>query len=145
AREAAFLGIPALAVSMVHPGAPYFSDAARFISDLLPQIATGGMPRGTFLNINLPHCALAETAGVRVRPHKTEPDRDAFEKRTDPRNRVYYWHRGFNGGPLAEGAGGDDCAALAQKYICVTPIKCDTTDYGLLKTLDAWLAASEKA
>lgn len=138
AREAAFIGIPAIAVSMVRPGAPFFSDAARYIAGLLTEIESRGLPGGTFLNVNLPHCPLDDVTGVRLRPQHVGVDLDAFEKRIDPRERAYYWHQGFSGQPEPTLATNGDRAALAQQYICVTPIKCDTTDYGFIKTLNSW-------
>jgi len=138
AREAAFLGIPAVAVSMVRPGSPYFAHAARFITGLLAEIRSRGLPGGTFLNVNLPHCPLNETAGVRLRPQNIETEQDAFERRTDPRKRDYYWHRGYAEGAPPFPAADGDRAALARNHICVTPMKCDTTDYGFLAELNNW-------
>jgi 5'-nucleotidase len=138
AREAAFLGIPAISVSMVRPGAPFFHEAAHYISGLLSHIESEGIPKGTFLNVNLPHCSLDDVAGVRLRHQNTGVDPDAFEKRIDPRDQAYYWHRGFTPRPRHSFAADGDRAALAQNYICITPIKCDTTDYPFMESLNRW-------
>ena len=143
AREAALMGIPAVAVSMIRPGAPFFADGARFVASLLTNINSQGLPPGTFLNVNLPHCALDQVAGVRLSPQSLLMDHNDYEKRTDPRERAYYWLRGYGKPkPRKENLTGDR-GALVANYISVTPIKCDMTDYDFMTTLDQWNIVGE--
>ena len=54
----------------------------------------------------------------------------------EPRNRIYYW-QGCDG----QGAYDQpeiDGAALGDRYISITPIKCDMTDYETLRELSRW-------
>ena len=59
-----------------------------------------------------------------------------FEKRLDPRNRLYYW-QGIDRQVFRKESQVDG-TALKEDYITITPIKCDTTDYDLLKDLNQW-------
>jgi 5'-nucleotidase len=61
---------------------------------------------------------------------------EQIEKRIDPRQRAYYWQ---GGEPDMEFEHPDvDGAALKEKYITVTPIKCDMTDYRMIEELKQW-------
>ena len=59
-----------------------------------------------------------------------------FEKRKDPRNRIYFW-QGRDMQPNTQSADIDG-AALEKNYISITPVKCDMTDYTMLDSLKDW-------
>ncbi len=136
AKEAALFGLPALAVSIHSHAGRYFDDAARCVTTLAETVMRQGLPKGTFLNVNIPDIPYEEIAGIRVSRQGNGVFPDSFEKRTDPRNRTYYWQ------------GGDrqvfapdldiDGHALEANFISVTPIKCDMTDYAALERLQDW-------
>lgn len=136
AREAALYGIPAIAVSVQRDSTADLEAVARFIEKLAEQVHARGLPFGTILNVNFPDVPVAEAAGVRVSRQKIRPFEDFLEKRTDPRNRVYYW-QGCNG-PAGSDHLDTDETALAEDCIVVTPIQCDMTDYRLLDDLRRW-------
>ena len=79
------------------------------------------------ININFPHCAPDEVAGVSV---CTQGKRDAallkIEERRDGRNIPYYWI-GFER-QRSTPRPGSDLAALAERRIAVTPLRVDLTD-----------------
>lgn len=136
AKEAALMGIPAIAVSQ-HPN-PYneYNVAANFVCILIDKIFENGLPQGTFLNVNVPACRLEEVQGVRVTKQGTSRLKEAFFKRTDPRNQTYYWQ-----GAEAQIFDQDmdtDGAALCKNHISITPIQCDMTDYQALEHLKNW-------
>jgi 5'-nucleotidase len=136
AREAALYGIPAIAVS-VQQGAPDDLEAvAQFIENLAEQVHSRGLPFGTILNINFPDVPVAQATGIRISRQKIRPFEDYLEKRTDPRNRVYYW-QGRNG-RAGRGHPDTDETALEEDCIVITPIQCDMTDYRLLDDLRRW-------
>ncbi|MBR9980336.1 MAG: 5'/3'-nucleotidase SurE [Desulfatitalea sp.] len=135
AKEAALYGVPALAVSLQSADDPPYDDAARFVARLVSRVHGMGLPKGVFLNINLPNLALERIAGVRVARQGCDLYDEYFEKRQDPRNRVYYW-QGFESKPDHEGD--TDGALLGRDFITITPVRCDMTDYELLATLEKW-------
>ncbi|GAB6905398.1 5'-nucleotidase SurE [Desulfosarcina cetonica] len=136
AKEAALAGIPALAVSIKAPGRDHMDDAARFAEGFARQMLAREIPAGTFLNLNFPDMPLAKIRGVRWSRQGTAVFDQAFEKRRDPRDRVYYWQgcdrQDAYDQPDIDGA------ALAEQYISITPIKCDMTDYDTLRELAQW-------
>jgi 5'-nucleotidase len=136
AKEAAIYGVAAIAVSMEGFAADHYDDAARFVRTLTEKVFRTGLPAGTFLNVNIPSVAIDAMAGVRLSRQGLPESLDVFEKRVDPRNRTYYWQgcetQRFDTSPDIDGT------ALAEKFISITPIKCDMTDYGVLDQLKDW-------
>jgi len=136
AKEAALYGIPAIAVSREGRSQTHFEDIADFTTDLAATTLSRGLPFGTFLNVNFPDVPVSETAGVRIASQGIEMFPETVEKRLDPRNRAYYWQgcdaQTFTTNPEADGS------VLAQRFITITPISCDTTDYRFLDVLKAW-------
>jgi 5'-nucleotidase len=141
AKEAALYGVAAMAVSLQGPACRHLESAARFSLRLAERIGRHGLPRGTLLNVNLPDLPLAEVVGVAVSRHGMAHLADRFEKRTDPRQRPYFWQgtdsQRFEDQPEADGA------VLARGYISVTPLRCDMTDEGLYDRLQRWDLTTE--
>ena len=136
AREAAFYGIPALAVSIMGKTPGYYDQAAEFVENLAKKVMMHGLPEGTLLNVNIPDLPLERIRGVRISNQNLEPFREKIEKRLDPRERPYYWHGVADQGSV--GDSGSDVATIVKDYISITPIKCDMTDYISIQNLKSW-------
>lgn len=136
AREAALFGLPAIAVSMEGNNRDQLSGIARFIGKLAENVFERGLPFGTFLNVNIPATRMEDVAGVRVSRQSVSLLSEYFEKRNDPRNRPYYW-QGCDTRHIFEHPDTDG-AAIGNKYISITPIKCDMTDYSVMEELKTW-------
>ena len=138
AKEAALNGIKAIAVSTRDREGKNFSDAAEFTLRLMEKVAQKDLPEGTFLNVNLPDVPAKEAAGIQIGAQNLELYRDQFEKRTDPRERTYYWQGCDPLNTSTPGNVNSDSAILSHKGISVTPIKCDMTDYKTLEAIKSW-------
>ncbi len=136
AKEAALGGMIGIAVSIEGPEVDYYDDAASFIAELCETVYERGLPFGTFLNVNLPNRPLKEIAGVRISRQAVEVLSEYVEKRKDPRNRTYFWQgqdmQSFGADPQLDGA------VLKQRFISITPVKCDMTDYQMLEDMEGW-------
>ena len=137
AREGALYGLPAIAASVQGRGRENYDDAADFICRLMEKTPAMNLPMGIVLNVNMPDIPLEQAAGVRFSRQDQELFAETMEKRTDPRNRPYFW-QGCDAqtyrDPHADGA------FLGQRYVTITPITCDATDYRVLESLKAWEA-----
>jgi len=136
AKEAAFYGIAAVAVSIDDIRADHYEEAAEFVRALIEKVAAEGLPQGTFLNVNIPNAPLRDISGVRISRQGAPLSGDYFERRLDPRNRVYYW-QGCDTQKFEE----DDCldgTALNRRFISITPVKVDMTDYETLSRMENW-------
>ncbi|MDD2388205.1 MAG: 5'/3'-nucleotidase SurE [Desulfobacterales bacterium] len=136
AKEATLCGIKAIAVSLQGRAALHYDAAAEFATYLSGQVLEKGLPEGTFLNVNIPDMPLDLIDGIRISRQCSSMSREHFEKRLDPDNRSYFWPRCE---PPDPGNSEDvDQAALNANHISITPIKCDTTDYGVMEELRKW-------
>ena len=137
ALEAAFLGVPSIAVSLHHSTTrPRYDIAAKFARQVIDRVlASGVLKSHGCVNINIP---LTEREGplpaIRVCPMNTHGVVDAFDKRKNPMGETYYWSSGtpmeFHGTEP-----GTDVAAMGKREISITPLKYDLTDERLI---EAW-------
>ncbi|MHB8472389.1 MAG: 5'/3'-nucleotidase SurE [Gammaproteobacteria bacterium] len=137
AMEGRFLGLPAIAISLVAQTAQHYATAARVACALVQRLSAEPLPADTILNVNVPDLPWDELQGfVATRlghRHKAEP----VIKASDPRGRPIYWV----GPPGAEqDAGpGTDFHAVRSGQVSVTPIQVDLTRYAALDTVAGWL------
>ncbi len=133
AREAAFHGVPAIAVSM---GAGTFEDyeaAAGYVKSLVQQLREiGALEPGMFLNVNVPAPSSRPLAGIRVVRQSVAPNTANYEPRTSPRGRLYFWDYWQ---PAFDDVEGTDLYGFNRGYIVITPFKIDQTDMRALETL----------
>ena len=136
AREAALYGLKAIAVSMDGNPVRSYQEGACFVASVALQTVRRGLPHGTLLNINIPDVPPEEIKGIRISRQGLRQPEEFIDKRKDPRNRTYYW-QGCDQPPQYTHQDIDG-AALHQKFISITPIKCDMTDYSTLEYLKTW-------
>ncbi len=132
AVEGTILGIPALAVSLTKDDD--FSYAANFIANFFPCIMQKGLPAGTLLNINIPGADNSPIKGVKATILGQRRYRNAFERRTDPRGRVYYWLAGELVEEKREE--GTDVQAIRDGYVSITPVCFNLTNEEFLQPLE---------
>ena len=136
AREAALYGIPAMAISAQGNDIKNYDEIAHFVEVLAKNVFDKGLPYGTILNVNIPNVPLHETSGIKISRQGISLFSEQIEKRIDPRNRVYYWQGGEPDGVFEHSD--VDGAVLKEKYISITPIRCDMTDYRMIDDLKRW-------
>ena len=138
AMEGRFLGLPAIAVSLVGQHGSNFDAAAQIAVDLVTRLQSNPLPSDVILNVNVPDRPYAELKGIRSTRlgfrHRSEPM--ICEK--DPRDRTIYWI-----GPAGEGqdAGeGTDFLAIDEGAVAVTPLKVDLTRHEAIPEVATWLS-----
>jgi 5'-nucleotidase len=136
ATEGSILGIPSFAVSLGTFQNPDFRYAAKFGRKLAEKLVGKTLPRGVSLNVNVPACRENEIQGVQITRMSLALYEENFDKRVDPRGRIYYWLTGQRN--HFETDLSVDVAALHANKISITPIHYDLTRYDFLKTLDQW-------
>ncbi|HLG72781.1 MAG TPA: 5'/3'-nucleotidase SurE [Chloroflexota bacterium] len=137
ATEGTILGIPSIAISLATFANPDFRFSAQFARKLASKVLEkGGLPRGTLLNVNVPPLPADKIAGVEVTCNSDSRFEDIFEKRLDPRKRVYYWSAGVE--QTYDTREGTDSAALRADKVSVTPIHFDMTDHAQLPVIQGW-------
>ncbi len=136
ATEAAVLGVPSIAVSIDSFDTSDFSAATTCVPKLLRIIEREGLPAGVSLNVNVPNLPAERIAGVRITHQGKMRCVEAYDRREDPRNNVYYWLR--NSAVLPDTSPDADSKAIEMGFISITPIQYDLTRYEMLATLSRW-------
>jgi len=131
AFEGTLIGIPSVAISQEIETGFTFDAAAAFAIRLARHLLETPLPPGTLVNVNVPAGA---PKGVRVaRLGRRRYGEDVIEKK-DPRGRPYYWIGATP--PKGDIEQGTDLSAVSEKYISMTPLHLDLTDYGSLNLLE---------
>ncbi len=142
ATEAAILGFPSIAISIDAYPAEDYSGPIMFIPKIVELVRKYPIPPGVSLNINFPHCPAHEIKGFKVTRQGHLKFTETFDKRIDPRNRVYYWlcSQMAEVDPDPE----TDSNAVSNKYISITPIQYDLTHYPSMDLLKQVFMELEK-
>jgi 5'-nucleotidase len=133
ALEAAILGVPGLALSLVARDNFNFSESAAFAVQAVRKVLEEGLPEGTLLNINIPP---GEIKGVRVTRQGIKNARPVITEHIDPRGKPYFWigEEYFN----TNSEEGTDYNAIEMGYVSVTPLRSDMTDHQALTAIETW-------
>lgn len=134
AIEAAFLGLPAVALSLyLRREIPAdYARTAVFARRTVEQVLEAGLRGGQVVSVNFPPLRGDEQpTGVKVVRQCVRPWTDTYEERKDPRGRPYYWNSSVF--KLGETEEDTDVAALRDGYITVTPLHFDLTHYPMLR------------
>lgn len=118
AREAAMQGVPAIASSLDITGHPDYGPAAAATAQVVEIVKKGGLPRGVFLNVNVP--AGSNLKGLRLARQSRQMGTERFEEQKTPYGRRMFWS--FFEQPTTAEPGTDVQAAL-DGYVAVTPLQ----------------------
>ncbi len=139
AMEGRFLGLPAIAVSLVSSdhNAEHYASAARAVQVLVQRLIKDPLPADTILNVNVPDRPWAEIRGFEVtRLGKRHPSEPCIAQK-DPRGRTVWWI-GPAGG-VDDDSPGTDFNAVSRGYVSVTPIHTDLTRFQALEKVSSWV------
>jgi 5'-nucleotidase len=136
AVEGRFLGLPAIAVSLVGEHR-HFDTAGQAIRQLFQRLLDTPLPGDTILNVNVPDLPWDRIQGYQATRlgfrHRAEP---VIQSR-DPKGRPIYWVGAA--GPGQDAGPGTDFHAVEHGYVSVTPLKLDLTHRDRLTLLGEWL------
>ncbi len=135
AFEGAFYGIPSFAISLVSKNDFKFKTAASFALRIARFILRNGLPRNTFLNINVPNLNEDGVQSYRITKQGRRIYGDGVVEEVDPGGQKHYWIRGHRG---IESKEGTDFEAISNNHISITPLHLDLTDYSLVEEMGKW-------
>lgn len=137
AVEGAIFGIPSIAFSYEDHNATDMTKVGIAAKELCKQILKHGIPKDHILNVNIPKINnFDEIQGIKTCKLGIKIYKNNFDERKDPNGNKYYWLAG----ELVEMPEDvdTDIFAIKNKYISVTPINIDLTDYNLLNKIKDW-------
>ncbi len=129
AIEAAFLGVPSIALSLfLKRDIPAdFAATAQLSLKVIRQLLEAGLAGSQVANVNLPPLLPGQApAGVKVVRQCTRPWPDTYDRRQDPKGRDYFWNTSVFS--LGQTDADTDVAALRDDWITITPLHFDLTD-----------------
>ena len=147
AFQSMILGVPAVGLSQSTkfrgPDSCPWETTLTWAPRVLKALLKTGWPDDVVMNLNFPDCDPGDVTGVEV---TSQGMRDfpiiQSEKRTDLRNRDYYWmaHKGAKSNPPE----GTDLKAIYEDRISVSPLSLDLTNYAFKDALAANLSVQEE-
>lgn len=136
AMEGAMMGIPSIAVSLASMHSEYedFKYTAKFINALLQKLKNFDFPKKTLLNVNIPALDVDDIAGVAITELGSKMFTNTYEKRVDPRGKVYYWMAGELTNEPSDA--NTDIAAVRNNKISITPVTYEMTKESVMTDLE---------
>jgi 5'-nucleotidase len=145
AMEGRFLGLPAVAVSLVtrNHDPRHFETAARAAVEIVARLKADPLPADTILNVNVPDLPWSEVKGFEVTRLGNRHRAEGCIAQKDPRGNEVYWigpaGREQDSGP------GTDFHAGRTGHISITPIQVDLTRYQALEKVASWVGGLSAA
>ena len=143
AMEGAMLGVPSIAVSLASMHSEYedFKYTAKFVVSLLKKLKDFKFPPKMLLNVNVPSIDEDDILGVAITELGRKMFTDNYEKRIDPRGKVYYW---MAGELISEpSTANTDIAAVRNNKISITPVTFDMTRKETMSDLEGILCKGD--
>ena len=136
AMEGRFLGLPAIAVSVVGQEIHHYATAAEITKQLVLKLSKHQLPAQSILNVNVPDLPLNKIKGIRVTRLGSRHLAEPLIKSYDPRGRELYWIG--PPGAAADSGPGTDFEAVKQGYVSITPLQLDMTHYAIFDQVASW-------
>ena len=129
ATEGYLANIPSLAISTSFEG-DYLDQISAFVKNFISVWVDSDFFSSKFLlNINYPNETKENVKGIKFTSQGKSFYKTKLEKRKDPMGKNYYWYQGdFK---IDKNKNSDD-RAIYEKYISISPLKFDLTDYDSL-------------
>ncbi|WP_228024782.1 5'/3'-nucleotidase SurE [cf. Phormidesmis sp. LEGE 11477] len=163
AMEGVLEGVSAIAISLLS-GYPNFQPAANFAVELVTELEKQPLRLPVLLNVNIPPVEAAKIQPPVITRQGVRRYFDQFEKRVDPRGRIYYWLAGevmeeedaeipvpaeqASSSPSRNALSKalievsqqfmTDVQAIKQNHITITPLQGNLTAYTALTFIDGW-------
>jgi 5'-nucleotidase len=138
AIEGAFFNCVSIACSLeyAHAAPPNFTRGAELARRVIEQIVAHQPASGSLFNVNIPDLDRGPIRGIRTVPQNVAPWVETFDRRIDPRGRLYFWSNPEFGCP--DPHPDTDVSAMADGWITVTPLQFDLTYKAKLREMSSW-------
>ncbi|HTH02689.1 MAG TPA: 5'/3'-nucleotidase SurE [Vicinamibacterales bacterium] len=131
AREAALMGIPAIASSLSVDETNYAA-AAEIVRQVAELVRQRGLDAGVLLNVNVPPGPQTAIKGLRVTRQSAQSGEERFEEQRSPTGRRMFWSIWRDPTGDVEGT---DVWATDHGFASITPLRASEFD---AKTHEAW-------
>src|SRR5438046_117545 len=138
AIEGAFFRCTSIACSLEYARArpPSFRRGAELARRVIEQIIAHQPVAGSLFNVNIPDLERGPIRGIRTVPQNVAPYVETYDRRLDPRGRLYFWSNPEFSCP--DPHPDTDVSAMAEGWITVTPLQFDLTHEARLREMSMW-------
>ncbi|MCX7913079.1 MAG: 5'/3'-nucleotidase SurE [Thermodesulfovibrionales bacterium] len=133
AIEGTILGVPSFAISLAGSRPFFYESAVPFAIMIAKYILDKSLPYDTLLNVNVPNVPLDTIKGVKFTRQGKRIYDNAIKEVFSPWGDKHYWIGG--GDPYWEHGEDMDIQAIIERYVSITPVHLDLTNYEALEYL----------
>ncbi|WP_299568725.1 5'/3'-nucleotidase SurE [uncultured Shewanella sp.] len=137
ATEGRFLGLPAIAVSLVGKELIHYKTAAVYAVKIVQGLLDHPINSDQILNVNVPDLPLEQIKGMKVTRLGSRHKAEGMIKSQDPAGRDIYWLG--PPGKEQDASADTDFGTVEQGYVSITPLTVDLTAYNQLAGLENWV------
>jgi len=137
AMEGRFLGLPAIAISLVGSTLTHYETAAHFACKVVAGLMKEPIAQDQILNINVPDLPIEQVKGIRVTRLGARHKAEGMVRTQDPAGRDIFWLG--PPGDEQDASEGTDFHAVSNGYVSVTPLTVDLTAYDQISTMQQWI------
>lgn len=137
AMEGRFLGLPAIALSLVGDQLENYETASMAARVMIDRLLVHPLPSATILNVNVPDVPYQDLQGFEVTRLGTRHCAEPTIRQIDPRGHPVYWVG--PAGAEEDSGPGTDFYAVRHGKVSITPLRIDLTHYESFDALSAWV------
>lgn len=141
AMEGRFLGLPAIALSMVGEKVKHFETGAIVARKLVTKLKHMPLPSSTILNVNIPDLPYEQIKGYEITRLGSRHCSEPLVEQLDPRGHKMYWVG--PPGQEQDAGQGTDFNAINRGFVSITPLQLDMTHYEMFSHLSEWVNGVE--
>ncbi|MEC4728458.1 5'/3'-nucleotidase SurE [Shewanella sp. D64] len=137
AMEGRFLGLPAIAVSLVGSKLEHYDSAAYFTCKIIEGLLKSPIAQDQILNVNVPDLPIEQIKGIKVTRLGARHKAAGMIKTQDPAGKDIFWL-----GPPGEeqdASEGTDFHAITNGFVSVTPLTVDLTAFNQITSMQEWI------
>lgn len=132
-----------VSLASMHSDYEDFEFTAKFVRGMLKRLKDFNFPQKTLLNVNVPLLDADDIAGIAITELGSRMFTNTYEKRVDPRGKVYYWMAGELTNESADS--NSDISAIRQNKISITPVTYEMTKEEVMTDLEKRFAITMHA
>lgn len=136
AIEGTIFDIPSLAISLIDGSQDSdFLHACRYARAVVRRMIKEGLPKGTYLNLNVPDIPIVR--GIRVCAQADGKFYDEFVKASTPSGKEVFWMSGSLQSHEPDNKE-SDMFMIEKGFATLVPSKIDVTDYDAIREIKHW-------
>ena len=136
AREGSFRGVDSIAISLDCNEGLDYSSSKKISKKIVQYVLKNRLPRGTFLNVNIPNLAENRIKGFKITHQGSMYFSDNFVKTNNFRGSNSFWLTAEHCDPNPHK--NSDSFVVKEGYVSITPLHSEQTNLKFIDELSLW-------